>query len=358
MTEYSLVDTVRSMAGLLDTYVALYPGLYDVDLRRDVPELDVPVYLVQGEHEARGRTEPAEEWFDGLDAPIKEWIVFDRSGHRPWVQEPERFAEVMTGTVLAAAEPEVAVDGAPAAPADDADELRNLFADHTPDVWPVHLLAVVLALVAIVLVVRRPGIVADRVVTVLLASLWVWLALVFFGRQAAQLDPLLSAAYGALFLVQAGLFVRAGIVRRELRFRAADGLVGRIGWAALAYALVVYPVLGIILGHGFPEAPLFGIAPCPTVIATFGLLLLAAPPLPKRLLIIPTIWAVLAPLAAVGHGYPEDIGLVVVAVVAWLGMVVHRPPAPVRAGGPAGAAVPPPPPAAQLAGRHESGRPR
>jgi len=85
VTEYSLIDMVRSMAGLLDAYSALYPELYDYDLRAEVHELAVPVFLVEGAHEAQGRIDPAREWFDALEAPHKEWIVFERSGHRPWV---------------------------------------------------------------------------------------------------------------------------------------------------------------------------------------------------------------------------------------------------------------------------------
>jgi hypothetical protein len=82
-------------------------------------------------------------------------------------------------------------------------------------------------------------------------------------------------------------------------------------------------VIGVALGHGYPEAPLFGMAPCPTTIATFGLLLLVRSPLPRHLLTIPLVWAVVAPLAAVGHGYPEDLGLFVVGVAA-LVIIVAR----------------------------------
>lgn len=324
VTEYSLMETVRSMSGLLDTYSTMYPELYAIDLRADVAELDVPVYVVQGAHEARGRLEPAREWFDLLDAPHKEWIVFERSGHRPWVQEPERFAEVMTGTVLADVDPDADVDGTPATPAAGADELRHLFTDYNQAVWPLHVLAYVLGIGAVGLVLLRPGPTTDRFVVATLAAVWAWLGIVFFGRFAAQLDPLLSAAYGALFVFQAVLFVRAGIVRHELRFRPSNGLSGRIGWTALAYALVVYPLLGVVLGHSYPEAPLFGMAPCPTTVATFGLLLLVVPDLSKRLLVIPTIWAVLAPLAAVGHGYPEDLGLFAAGIAVWVAVGLRR----------------------------------
>lgn len=125
ITEYSLIDRVRSMANLLA------PELYDVDLR-DTSSLDVPVYLVQGAHETRGRSVLAQQWFDRLEAPDKELIIIERSGHRPWVQEPERSARVMTDTVLAQTVPDVVVDSRSAAQPDEADSLRLLFAGYNP----------------------------------------------------------------------------------------------------------------------------------------------------------------------------------------------------------------------------------
>ena len=60
-----------------------------------MPSLDVPVYMVLGAYEARGRAVPANEWFELLDAPSKERIVFEHSGHRPLFEEPAAFASIM-----------------------------------------------------------------------------------------------------------------------------------------------------------------------------------------------------------------------------------------------------------------------
>jgi proline iminopeptidase len=99
--EYSLLEKVRTAGGVIDTLAVLYPELQDLDLRETATRLEVPVYLVQGRYEARGRAVPADEWFARLDAPTKERVVFERSGHRPMFEEPDRFFEFMTETVLA-----------------------------------------------------------------------------------------------------------------------------------------------------------------------------------------------------------------------------------------------------------------
>ena len=99
--EYSLIDKVHNFGGFLDTFSVMYPQLQDIDFRTDATSLDVPVYLFQGAHEARGRAELADQWFAMLDAPRKERAVADTSGHRPLWEQPEQFHDFMTNTVLA-----------------------------------------------------------------------------------------------------------------------------------------------------------------------------------------------------------------------------------------------------------------
>ncbi len=93
--ENSLMDQFNGLRAFLDTFSVLYPQLQDIDFRRDAAELEVPVYLILGAHEARGRAVLTEDWFEGLKAPAKELITFPHSGHRPTFEEPSRFAELM-----------------------------------------------------------------------------------------------------------------------------------------------------------------------------------------------------------------------------------------------------------------------
>ncbi|MCS5479934.1 alpha/beta hydrolase [Corynebacterium sp. YIM 101645] len=103
--EYALIEQVRAMGGIIDTFSVLYPQLQDINFRRDVPRLEVPVFLVLGEYESPGRSDLAVEWFGQLEAPTKELVVFPQSGHTPHLDEPSRFHEFMSGTVLAGSDP-------------------------------------------------------------------------------------------------------------------------------------------------------------------------------------------------------------------------------------------------------------
>jgi pimeloyl-ACP methyl ester carboxylesterase len=99
--EYNWMDRVNAFRGFFDSAAVIYPKLQGIDFRVDVPRLDVPFYMVIGEHEARGRAMLANEWFDMLEAPHKERIVFTGAGHRPQFDQPAQFADVMR-RVLAA----------------------------------------------------------------------------------------------------------------------------------------------------------------------------------------------------------------------------------------------------------------
>jgi len=103
--EYTLLEQIHIFAGVFDTFSVLYPQIQEIDFREDATRLEVPVYLVQGRHEARGRAELANEWFEQLEAPSKKLIVLDTSGHRPLFEQPGPFNTVMTETVLAETQP-------------------------------------------------------------------------------------------------------------------------------------------------------------------------------------------------------------------------------------------------------------
>jgi proline iminopeptidase len=93
--EYSLVDKRNVVAGLLDTYAVMYPQLQELDFRRDVVRLDVPVYIVQGGLEAPGRDDLAREWYASVQAPRKQLVTLPSAAHSPNYEDPAGFRRVM-----------------------------------------------------------------------------------------------------------------------------------------------------------------------------------------------------------------------------------------------------------------------
>nr|NLD41466.1 alpha/beta fold hydrolase [Actinomycetales bacterium] len=93
--EYTFMDRVNAFRGFLEAAAVLYPQAQSVDLRVDAPGLELPYVMVLGEYEARGRVEPAQEWFGSLAAPLKLKFEFDAAGHRANFDQPADFAAVM-----------------------------------------------------------------------------------------------------------------------------------------------------------------------------------------------------------------------------------------------------------------------
>ena len=89
----------------------------------------------------------------------------------------------------------------------------------------------------------------------------------------------------------------------------------------VGYALVVYPLIGTLAGHGYPDGPLFGLAPCPTAIFTLGVFLMARR-IPLTVAAVPLLWSAIGTVAAFKLGIREDLGLLVSGVVA--GVILVR----------------------------------
>lgn len=98
--EYGLVDKVNWFRGVLDTLSIVYPHLWDVDFRTQATKLEVPVYFLIGRHDINAPVALTEEYYELLDAPHKQIVWFEHSGHTPWVSESDRFVEAMVETVL------------------------------------------------------------------------------------------------------------------------------------------------------------------------------------------------------------------------------------------------------------------
>jgi pimeloyl-ACP methyl ester carboxylesterase len=103
--EYGLIDKVNYIRGTLDTFTSVWPQLWGTDLRASAARLEVPVYILEGRHDINASPYLAEEYYNLLDAPHKALIWFERSGHSLWIDEHERFVDVMVNQVLADTQP-------------------------------------------------------------------------------------------------------------------------------------------------------------------------------------------------------------------------------------------------------------
>jgi hypothetical protein len=199
---------------------------------------------------------------------------------------------------------------------DPVQQFFSMFAQANSAVWPMHVVWYAAAVAAVWLAIR-PTRRSSRLIAASLAAYYAWLGVVFFAIFYRPLnDHALAAA--AMFVLGGALFLLAGVIRQDLQFQPPRwDLWGVTGGAIMLYALAAYPVIGVLTGHDFPAAPLFGLAPCPSAIFTAGLLLWTRPRLPLYVLVVPLVWLLAqAPTEALALGVVADVARPVVGALA------------------------------------------
>lgn len=193
-------------------------------------------------------------------------------------------------------------------------EFLEVFRTYNQAIWPAQVLAYLFGAIAVGMGVQ-PNRFSGSTILGILAAFWVWTGSVYHITFFSSIN---GAAYlfGALFILEGILLSGVLFRHNDLDFSFKFNSHGITGALLIAYAMIIYPLIGYALGHGYPMAPMFGVAPCPMVIFTFGILLWSGPKLHGWLLVIPGLWSVIGLSAALRLGIPEDTGLFVAGVVA------------------------------------------
>src|SRR5690349_11192346 len=113
------------------------------------------------------------------------------------------------------------------------EQFFDLFGAYNEALWPaaVALWIASVVILALRLVGHRPH---DRWISALLVAHWAWSALAYHVAFFTRINPA-AWLFAALFLGQAVLFFRAGVVQRRLSFTPWGS-----AWAPLAWGLIVY----------------------------------------------------------------------------------------------------------------------
>ena len=99
--EYSLSNKLNLLNGIMFSTGAMWSTSMTIDLTQRVPELKVPVYFVAGRHDFNTPLSLIERYHHALKAPKKQLVVFEKSAHSPYFEEPDAFIRFMRDTVKA-----------------------------------------------------------------------------------------------------------------------------------------------------------------------------------------------------------------------------------------------------------------
>jgi hypothetical protein len=189
------------------------------------------------------------------------------------------------------------------------EQFFDLFVAYNQGLWPAALAlwTASAVIVALRLAARRPH---DRWISVLLVAHWAWSALAYHVAFFSRINPA-AWLFAALFLGQAILFFRVGVVQRRLSFAPWSTASAPLAWGLIAYSLA-YPAINALEHGSFSRIPTFGL-PCPTTIFTAGVLMLATPR-SWRLSIIPIIWSAIGGSAAFLLRVHADVALPIAGI--------------------------------------------
>ena len=168
---------------------------------------------------------------------------------------------------------------------------------------------------------------ADRMISSLLALMWLWTGVGYHGLWFSAINRT-AYFFAALFVVQGCYLFYSGF-SRQIRFGLRPDIGASMGMTFVAYAAIVYPLIGMAAGHPYPYMPMFGVTPCPVTIFTFGLLLMTTSPVPRWLLVVPFVWSLIGGSAAILLSVPQDWFLLASGFIA-VPLIVFRDRAAIR----------------------------
>ncbi len=188
----------------------------------------------------------------------------------------------------------------------------EVFIRYNHRVWPMQVILILLALAAVFFAIKRK-VFTDKIITGILAFLWLWMGIVYHLIFFSSINKAASL-FGALFILEGMLLLYFGLIKNSFRFRFIPGLTGYTGLTLVLVALLLYPSIGYLLGHVYPASPTFGL-PCPGTIFTWGILLWSERKVPFLLLLIPLLWSMIGFMAAFKLGIREDILLLLAGLI-------------------------------------------
>lgn len=162
----------------------------------------------------------------------------------------------------------------------------RLFERLNLEFWPAHALLLLLV-VAMLWLARRPEPLAHRGAGLLLAAFWAGVVWGFF-RLYAEIN-LVAPWLAGVFVAQALALAAVALLGPGLAIDRSDRRA-RTGLAVALWGLAGHPLLLLALGRSPAALELFGLAPAPTAITTIGLLLMSRLRHPGPLLALPLAW--------------------------------------------------------------------
>lgn len=94
-TEYSFIHKLNYFKSCISSAKTMYSQVIKIDFLKEIKKFDIPIFFIAGKYDFVTPTSLVQKFYDELDAPKKELIVFKNSGHLPQLEECEQFAQTL-----------------------------------------------------------------------------------------------------------------------------------------------------------------------------------------------------------------------------------------------------------------------
>ena len=193
----------------------------------------------------------------------------------------------------------------------------SVFEKYNNSIFPVQIILFLLSICALIAIGSRFR-QKDKFVAGFLGVLWLWMGI---GYHIAFFSGIsrIALGYGVLFILQGLFLLWEGVLLYNLKFVFRMSIQAYLGYFFILYGLIIYPVVGYMIETNLLRTISVGL-PSPTIILTFGFLLLCDKKFSKYLLIIPSLWAVIGISGVIKPGIYQDSVMLIAAIIAdiWL----------------------------------------
>jgi hypothetical protein len=202
-----------------------------------------------------------------------------------------------------------------------SDQFFSVFENYNHSIFPVQIILFLLTICALLLIGSKIK-QKDKIVAGFLALLWLWMGIGYHILFYSGINNF-AFGYSLLFIFQ-GLFLSwEGVLLYNLKFVFRNTVQALVGYIFILYGLIIFPLAGYLFEPNLSRTISVGL-PSPTIILTFGFLLLCDKKFSKYLLIIPSLWAVIGISTAFKLGLYQDFMLILATIIADVMLLRNR----------------------------------
>ncbi|MFD1852224.1 alpha/beta fold hydrolase [Oceanobacillus bengalensis] len=98
--QYSWKERFNIPKGIFHSYDSLSESVAKADATLLAPRFDVPVFIIHGVYDYQTSYKEAKRFYEKIEAPSKKFYTFENAAHSPFLEDQERFIQILKTDIL------------------------------------------------------------------------------------------------------------------------------------------------------------------------------------------------------------------------------------------------------------------